>query len=65
VTLGDFALQHRKGGNYGFDAILDLKQGDMLTLGDFVSDEVSRLTQEKQQPTFHMSGTKNFTLVKQ
>jgi uncharacterized caspase-like protein len=37
----------------------------VLTLGDFVSQEVSQLTQEKQQPTFHMSGTKNFTLVKQ
>ena len=37
----------------------------VLTLGDFVSQEVSQLTQEKQQPTFHMSGTKNFTLAKQ
>jgi hypothetical protein len=37
----------------------------VLTLGDFVSQEVSQLTQEKQQPTFHMSGTKNFTLANQ
>jgi uncharacterized caspase-like protein len=37
----------------------------VLALGDYISGEVSRLTQDKQQPTFHMAGTKNFTLVKQ
>src|SRR5262249_44796448 len=37
----------------------------VLALGDYVSGEVSRLTQEQQQPTFHMSGTKNFLLARQ
>jgi WD40 repeat protein len=30
-TYGDYVLSHRKGGNYGFDAVLDLKQGDKVT----------------------------------
>jgi uncharacterized caspase-like protein len=36
----------------------------VLALGDFISQEVTTLTQDKQQPTFHMSGAKNFTLAK-
>ena len=36
----------------------------VLALGDFISQEVTSLTQNKQQPTFHMSGAKNFTLAK-
>jgi WD40 repeat protein len=30
TTYGDYALSHRKGGNYGYDAILDLKHGDRV-----------------------------------
>jgi WD40 repeat protein len=30
ATFGDFKLSHRKGGNFGFDAILDLNQGDRV-----------------------------------
>jgi WD40 repeat protein/uncharacterized caspase-like protein len=37
----------------------------VLALGDFVSQEVANLTQNKQQPTFHMSGAKNFALAKE
>jgi WD40 repeat protein len=37
----------------------------VLGLGEFVSDEVTGLTTNKQQPTFHMSGAKNFMLTKQ
>jgi WD40 repeat protein len=37
----------------------------LLRLGEFVSEEVASLTKDKQQPTFHMSGAKNFTLAKQ
>jgi WD40 repeat protein len=29
-SYGDYTLLHRKGGNYGYDAILDLKQGDKV-----------------------------------
>ena len=35
----------------------------VLGLGEFVSEEVSNLTKDKQQPTFHISGAKNFRLV--
>ena len=37
----------------------------VLALGDFISQEVISLTQNKQQPTFHMSGAKNFMLAKE
>jgi uncharacterized caspase-like protein len=37
----------------------------VLALGDFISQEVARLTQNKQQPTFHMSGAKNLALATQ
>jgi WD domain, G-beta repeat/Caspase domain len=37
----------------------------VLALSLYISEEVSRLTQEKQQPTFHMAEMKNFTLSKQ
>jgi len=37
----------------------------VLALGDFVSQEVTNLTLNKQQPMFHMSGAKNFTLAKE
>jgi uncharacterized caspase-like protein len=37
----------------------------VLALGDFISHEVAALTQNKQQPTFHMSGAKNFALAAQ
>jgi WD40 repeat protein len=30
TSFETYALTHRKGGNYGFDAILDLKQGDKV-----------------------------------
>jgi WD40 repeat protein len=33
-------------------------------LGDFISEEVAKLTEDKQQPTFHISGAKNFMLAK-
>jgi WD40 repeat protein len=31
-TYGDYTLSHRKGGNYGHDAILDLKHGDKVII---------------------------------
>jgi len=34
-------------------------------LGEFISEEVASLTKDKQQPTFHISGAKNFMLAKQ
>jgi WD40 repeat protein len=37
----------------------------LLGLGEYISEEVASLTKDKQQPTFHMSGAKNFSLVKQ
>jgi uncharacterized caspase-like protein len=37
----------------------------VLALGDFISQEVANLTLNKQQPMFHMSGAKNFTLAKE
>jgi WD40 repeat protein len=36
----------------------------VLGLGEFVSDWVSNRTEDKQQPTFAMSNTKNFALVR-
>src|SRR5262249_33464853 len=29
-SILDYALSHSKGGNYGYDAVLDLKQGDKV-----------------------------------
>ena len=37
----------------------------VLALGDFISQEVANLTLNRQQPMFHMSGAKNFTLAKE
>lgn len=37
----------------------------VLGLGAFIADEVASLTNDRQQPTFHISGAKNFRLVKQ
>jgi uncharacterized caspase-like protein len=37
----------------------------VLALGDFISQEVANLTLNKQQPMFHMSGAKNFTLARE
>jgi uncharacterized caspase-like protein len=37
----------------------------VLGLGDYVSGEVARLTTGKQQPTFNISGARNFMLAKQ
>ena len=38
----------------------------VLALADFIAQEVTSLTQNKQQPTLHMSGSaKNFTLAKE
>jgi uncharacterized caspase-like protein len=37
----------------------------VLALGDYISQEVTSLTLNKQQPMFHMSGAKNFTLAKE
>jgi WD40 repeat protein len=34
-------------------------------LGEFISEEVATLTKDKQQPTFHISGAKNFMLSRQ
>jgi hypothetical protein len=35
----------------------------VLALGDYISQEVAILTQNMQQPTFHMSGAKNFLIT--
>lgn len=37
----------------------------VLSLGDYVSGEVASLTTDRQQPSFHMSGAKNFMLARQ
>jgi uncharacterized caspase-like protein/WD40 repeat protein len=37
----------------------------VLGLGEYVSEDVTHRTEEKQQPTFNISGAKNFILAKQ
>ena len=37
----------------------------LLGLGAYVAEEVASLTTDRQQPTFHMSGAKNFLLARQ